>query len=92
MMDGKLDSFADHIRPICLPNEDTKERPSCPDNSRDKNKLTTNPMTNKKYMKTIRGGCATVAGWGHRYAVDDFSNNETPCQTDYSTYGPSKVE
>jgi len=92
MMEGKIDSFADHIRPICLPKEDTKERPSCPDNSRDKKKQTKNKATGKPYMKTIRGGCATVAGWGHRYSNDMYMEKEAPCQTDYSTYAPSKVE
>ena len=35
-MDKAVNSFADHIRPICLASADVEERPICPDNSKDR--------------------------------------------------------
>ena len=90
MMERKLESFQDYIRPICLANKDTKEKPTCPDNSKD-------TIVWKKSGKTalkesefkMPGGCATVAGWGHRY---DKENSGGRCTTDTSPLAPSKAE
>ena len=89
MMDGKIEKFSDHIRPICLPKDDTMERPSCPDNSRDKMVKKINDV-GKSYEKKVRGGCATVAGWGLRFS-DKMRETHAACMTDFSSLGPSKI-
>ena len=94
MMDGKLKRFRDHIRPICLPTEDTTERPICPDNSRDttiwrKIGKTSRTKTDFKMV----GGCLTVAGWGNKYDAQRMETRERSisCSTDDSPLGPDKV-
>ena len=38
----------------------------------------------------ILGGCATVAGWGHRFNRRKADDVESSCMTDYSSLGPAK--
>ena len=35
-MDGRVDSFRPHIRPICLATQDVDDKPFCPDNSKNR--------------------------------------------------------
>jgi len=89
MMDGKIEKFSDHVRPICLPKDDTMERPSCPDNSRDKTVKKINSI-GESYEEKVRGGCATVAGWGMRFSTK-MTEKRAACMTDFSSLGPSKI-
>ena len=41
------------------------------------------------------GGCATVAGWGHRYSLDGSEathDGESSCMTDFSDASVDKVK
>ena len=89
MMDRKLKKFENHIRPICLATVDVRERPTCPDNSRDKTIMKKQgPTATRKSEMKIPGGCVTVAGWGHRW---DQRKLMSSCTTDHSPLGPDKV-
>ena len=42
--------------------------------------------------KKMLGGCATVAGWGHRYGIDNMDFYESKCMTDFSNLSPDKIQ
>ena len=51
-------------------------------------------FTETNGKKTL-GGCATVAGWGHRYSLDGSEathDGESSCMTDFSDASVDKVK
>jgi len=87
-MDGRVDSFKDHIRPICLATQETDEKPFCPDNSKDRK--ATDTEKDKSVGDKILGGCSTVAGWGHRYSGEQ-GNVDASCRTNFANMSPHKI-
>merc|ERR1719244_47175 len=86
--------FSNYVRPLCLSDPSMPVKPKCEDNTRDRDPTPQETRDDliPRGSKKILGGCATVAGWGHRYNAEDFENNQAECSTDHSSIAPAKLE
>jgi len=75
-------AFSDLLRPICLVRPGGEERPSCPDSSIDKDKKGKEVATGGG--RKVLGGCATIAGWGHKFDEHGQAEKRSACATDHS--------
>jgi len=91
-MDGRVDSFKEHIRPICLATQDVDDKPFCPDNSKDRKATEKEKKAGKSVGDDhkLLGGCATVAGWGHRYSGEQ-KYADASCRTNFANKSPHKI-
>jgi len=86
--------FTSSVRPICLGSPGILDRPLCPDMSQDKDANQTeidSGLVHDRAGEKMLGGCATVAGWGHRYNEDERNLNKSNCETDFSGKSPDKL-